>query len=72
MKKEFEKYLVQLNLSRNTIDSYLITIRMYESLFESINKKDLLAFKGYLIENYKPKTVNLRIQAINKYLCFLD
>lgn len=53
MKKEFEKYLVQLNLSRNTIDSYLITIRMYESLFESINKKDLLAFKGYLIENYK-------------------
>ena len=72
MKKEFEKYLVQLNLSRNTIDSYLITIRMYESLFESINKKDLLAFKGYLIENYKHKTVNLRIQAINKYLCFLD
>jgi site-specific recombinase XerD len=27
-----------------------------------------LAYKGYLIEYFKPKTVNLRIQAINKYL----
>ncbi len=31
----------------------------------------MLAYKGYLLEFYKPKTVNLRIQAINKYLEYL-
>ena len=30
-----------------------------------------MAYKGYLLELFKPKTVNLRIQAINKYLVFL-
>ena len=30
-----------------------------------------MTYKGYLMEQYKPKTVNLRIQAINKYLEFL-
>lgn len=32
--------------------------------------KNLLAYKGYLVENYKPQTVNLRLQSINKYLKF--
>lgn len=40
---------------------------MYENVF---TKKNLLSFKGFLIENYSPKTVNLRILAINKYLEF--
>jgi len=31
-----------------------------------------LAYKGYLMEFFKPKTVNLRIQAINKYLEYLE
>ena len=38
---------------------------------EEINKSNLLAYKGYLMETFKPKTVNLRLQAINKYLEFL-
>lgn len=28
----------------------------------------MLLYKAYLIETFKPKTVNLRIQAMNKYL----
>ena len=32
----------------------------------------MLAYKGYLMEHFKPKTVNLRIQAINKYLEYLE
>ena len=36
-----------------------------------ISKENLLAYKGYLMEFFKPKTVNLRIQAINKYLDYL-
>ena len=68
MLEEFEAHLRRSNLSENTISSYLLTIRMYQQLSGEITKQNLLAFKGYLVETYKPKTVNLRIQAINKYL----
>ena len=33
--------------------------------------RDMIDYKGYLMEFFKPKTVNLRIQAMNKYLNFL-
>ena len=71
MLDKFEKHLRQKNLSENTISAYLLTIRMYNQLSGEITKQNLLAFKGYLMETYKPKTVNLRIQAINKYLEFI-
>ena len=71
MLDKFEAHLRRENLSENTISSYLLTIRMYQQLSGEITKQNLLAFKGYLIETYKPKTVNLRIQAINKYLDFI-
>ncbi len=71
MLEEFEAHLRKSNLAENTISSYLLTIRMYHQLSGEITKQNLLAFKGYLMETYKPKTVNLRIQAINKYLDFI-
>ena len=58
MLDEFEKHLRQKNLSENTISAYLLTIRMYNQLSGEITKQNLLAFKGYLMETYKPKTVN--------------
>ena len=71
MLDEFEKHLQRENLSQNTISAYLLSVRMYEQLSGEYTKQNLLAFKGYLMETYKPKTVNLRIQAINKYLEFI-
>jgi len=41
---------------------------MYDGL---VTKKNLLSYKGYLIETYKPKTINIRILGVNKYLEFL-
>lgn len=67
----FKKYLREKNLSSNTISSYLFTVKMFLSQYKSISKGNVLAFKGFLLEKYKAKTVNLRIQAINKYLEFL-
>ena len=60
------------NLSANTISSYTIAIKQYFSIFNEISKSNLLAYKGFLIENYQPKTVNLKIQAINKYIDFIN
>ena len=71
MKGTFEEHLRKSNLSENTIESYLWTVDFYHSHYDSISKENLLAYKGYLMEFFKPKTVNLRIQAINKYLVFL-
>lgn len=71
MLDEFEKHLQRENLSQNTISAYMLTIRMYNQLSGGVTKQNLLAFKGYLMETYKPKTVNLRIQALNKYLEFI-
>ncbi len=68
---EFRNHLQRENLSQNTISAYLLSVRIYEQLGGEITKRNLLAFKGYLMETYKPKTVNLRIQAINKYLDFI-
>ena len=71
MNKEFKNYLVKENLSEKTITSYLWTVNYYDSTYKEVNKANLLAYKGYLMETFKPKTVNLRLQAINKYLEFL-
>ena len=70
-KNSFKDYLRKANLSENTITSYLWTVEYFESHYDGITSENLLAYKGYLMEFFKPKTVNLRIQGINKYLEFL-
>jgi len=71
MNENFENYLKQENMATNTVASYTFAIRSYELKYKDWNKKNLLLFKGYLIDTYKPATVNLRIQAMNKYLEFI-
>ena len=68
MIEEFERHLRGTNLSENTISSYLFAIRQYSSQHDGITKKNLRAYKVWLTENYKPKTVNLRLRAVNCYL----
>lgn len=71
MNENFKNYLLKENLSEKTITSYLWTFNYFNSAYLEVNKSNLLAYKGYLMENFKPKTVNLRLQAINKYLEFI-
>ncbi|WP_024292875.1 tyrosine-type recombinase/integrase [Lacrimispora indolis] len=68
---QFESYLRNENLSDSTIFSYMSAIKVYFTRYDDISKENLLAYKGYLMEYYKPKTVNLRVQAINKYLLYI-
>lgn len=69
--KEFENFLLHQNLSKNTIESYTTAVDIYLKDFGGITKQNLLAFKAVLVDKYKGKTVNLRIQGINKYLEYL-
>ena len=66
----FQKHLAKTNLAKNTIASYVWTVNYFLNHYKEVNKKNLLAYKGYLVENFKPQTVNLRLQGINKYLEF--
>ena len=71
MINKFKEFLLQENMSKNTIDAYIYAVNAFFSQHQVVNKTNLLAHKSYLIDNFKPKTVNLRIQALNKYLDFM-
>lgn len=68
MIEKFERHLRNQNLSENTIASYLFAVKQYNEQFGEVTQKKLRSYKVWLIENYKPKTVNLRLRAINCYL----
>lgn len=66
--EDFETYLRQGNMAENTVAAYLYAVKEYYTRHKELNKRNLLVYKTYLIETFKPKTVNLRIQALNMYL----
>lgn len=68
--QEFKQYLKNSSLASNTIESYMWTVEHFLNNFKDLSEKALLEYKGYLMENFSPKTVNLRIQGMNKYLAF--
>ena len=71
MIKQFKSFLLKSNLAPNTIDSYVWTVRYFLEKYPVINKPNLMAYKNFLLDKYKAQTVNLRLQAINKYLDFV-
>ena len=71
MVTKFEKHLSKSDLSKNTVTSYVWTVTYFLAHYKEINSKNLLAYKGYLLEKFKPQTVNLRLQGMNKFLEFI-
>ncbi|MDR2066152.1 MAG: tyrosine-type recombinase/integrase [Prevotellaceae bacterium] len=68
---KFQKFLEKNELSSNTIAAYMCAVNNYFIIHERISKENLLAYKVWLIENFKAGTVNSRIQALNKFLEFM-
>lgn len=68
----YQSYLNQSHLSTNTISAYLFALKQYHQLFPKITQSYLKEYKIYLIEHFKPQTVNLRLRAINCYLEFIQ
>lgn len=71
MVEKFKEYLTHSNMAKNTVSAYIYAVNDFNSRHKELTKENLLLYKTYLIETFKPKTVNLRIQALNKYLEFL-
>ena len=60
--------MVDAELSKNTIDKYLSDINQYlVYASDEITHESVMAYKNYLIVNYKSSTVNSKIIALNKF-----
>ncbi|MBR1382766.1 MAG: tyrosine-type recombinase/integrase [Ruminococcus sp.] len=68
----FKNYLYEEELSPNTIDTYILGIRKYVARYDEVTKANLIDFKKWLMERFKPQTVNLRITAVLKYCKYKD
>lgn len=67
---DFCAHLELQNMSPNTIRAYLGAVRQFHSLYQEVSHANLQLYKCYLIEHYKPQTINLRIRAMNSYMEF--
>ncbi len=72
---DFQKYLHLRGRSENTIAAYTQSVSCYSSRYEpdavsflKTDENDLLAWKVFLIDNYRPGTVNIRLRGMNCYL----
>ena len=70
-KKGFDAYLSSHNLAPSTIHIYCFTVEQFLQRYPRLTYRNLQLYKIYLIEHYKPQTVNLRIRALNSYLEYL-
>ena len=68
VRRGFDTYLSSHNLAPNTIHIYHFTVEQYLNRYSRLTYRNLQLYKVYLIEHYKPQTVNLRIRALNSYL----
>lgn len=66
---QFQAYLVTRNKSPNTICVYRYAVEQFYHLYPQLTPRNLQLYKVYLLEHYKPQTVNLRIRALN---CFME
>ncbi len=68
---DFRVYLTRRQLAASTIRSYLYGAGQFLELYHSVSSDNLSLYKCYLLEHYRPQTVNLRIRSINCFLEFL-
>jgi integrase len=69
--EEFKDYLLEKERSQNTIESYMQSINMFYRMFGELNKKNMIEYKRWLLENRKPKTAAIRCMSMNVYCDFL-
>lgn len=68
MMEAFENYLREKALSQNTIRVYLSSVRQFHARYGRVTRNNLQNYKNWLLDTYKPRTVNLRLRALNCYL----
>ena len=66
---EFRKYLVNLERSPSTIESYTRAVRQFFGRYEELNKENMIDFKHWQMGLNKPKTAALRVHECLLRIC---
>ncbi len=69
MLADFRRYLEEKQMADNTIAAYTRGVEQFLSLYKTISHDNMKLYKCYLLEHYKPQTVNQRIRSMN---CFTE
>lgn len=62
---------MDLERSKNTIDAYVRSVKIFYDRYNEVSKKNMLDFKKWQLEKWKPKTAHNRIVALNQYCIFI-
>lgn len=63
-----ERILRDEDFADNTIETYSYAVHDFMTRYKTIDRASLSAYKLFLINTYKPATVNIRILSLNKYM----
>lgn len=63
----FETYLIEEELSKNTIKNYLFSVRKFFESYPKLTKANAIAWKAQLMKEVSPKTVNIRLNGLTRY-----
>lgn len=69
---EFARYLEKRSLAAGTIRNYSCSVRLFFLHYKSFNIENLHSYKSFLIDNFRPSTVNTRILGINRFLDYIQ
>lgn len=72
--EKFREYLLERENAEATIQKYLTDIRTFIKYLggvQTLDKKSILEYKGWLIERYAVNSVNSMLAALNQFLGFL-
>ena len=69
--EEFKTYLFDKERSINTVDSYARSVGAYFKKYDEVNKKNMMEFKQWQIESWKPRTAAIRCISMNVYCDFI-
>ena len=65
---EFQRILREEDFAENTIETYSYAVRDFLTRNTKPSRASLSAYKAFLVNTYKPATVNVRILSLNKYM----
>jgi len=69
---DFRCWLTQRNRAENTILAYTYAVQQFFSLYQQPDSPSLRQYKCFLLEHFKPRTVNQRIRALNCYMEYIN
>ena len=64
----FARILHEEDFAENTVETYSYAVRDFLIRFKKPSRASLSAYKAFLVNTYKPTTVNVRILSLNKYM----